>query len=163
MDFKTYNHNFRKFNNNILNNLKNPLSNKNGAQSLRFKSNWPIDKQHQPEANIKQDIKFETLDNYIRRIDNKVDLIKIDVDGYEYKIFRGARNLLTTHRPIIIAEIGHATERVGERVEEMIEFLAKLEYKFHSIKDPKQIILDPMARIQSLPHNSSMNVLLLPE
>jgi FkbM family methyltransferase len=37
----------------------------------------------------------------------RVDLIKIDVEGYEPQVFDGARKLIDDFKPIIIAEFGH--------------------------------------------------------
>lgn len=158
-----------KLNKNIsLNNFSNisvekiALSDKHETQTLRFRSNWPLDNHYQQEANVKQNITLETLDNYVKKMDIKVDLIKIDVDGYEYKIFKGAHHLLKTHKPIICTEIGHTTQRVGDSVEEMIKFLSSLGYNFYSIKDLKQIH-DPMDVIRTLPDNGAMNMMLINE
>lgn len=38
-------------------------------------------------------------------IDNKVDFIKIDVEGYEYNVLMGARGLISKYKPIIMIEI----------------------------------------------------------
>ena len=37
---------------------------------------------------------------------NDVSVIKIDVEGYEYNVLKGAKNLITKHKPVIIIEIG---------------------------------------------------------
>ena len=39
-------------------------------------------------------------------LDVKVDIVKIDVEGYEYKVLNGMRRFLKDQRPTIICEIG---------------------------------------------------------
>ena len=47
-----------------------------------------------------------TLDNFVKEKDiKKVDLVKIDVEGYEKAVFEGAKCLLEKERPVIQCEI----------------------------------------------------------
>mgnify|MGYP001212862772 CR=1 FL=1 len=48
------------------------------------------------------DIKMKTLDSYNF---SKVDLVKIDVDGYEIPLLNGARETLTKNTPVINIEM----------------------------------------------------------
>ena len=47
-----------------------------------------------------------TLDTFIEEnfTENKIDLIKIDVEGFEYQVLIGAKDTLTKYNPIIIIE-----------------------------------------------------------
>jgi FkbM family methyltransferase len=47
-----------------------------------------------------------TLDGYSRRVGACPDLIKIDVEGHEREVLLGAKSLLATTHPIVIAETG---------------------------------------------------------
>ncbi len=47
-------------------------------------------------------INMSTLDEVF--LSNRIDLIKIDVEGYESEVFLGGQNLLTRFKPIILAE-----------------------------------------------------------
>ncbi len=52
------------------------------------------------------DFNVTTLDTFIEEnfTENKIDLIKIDVEGFEYQVLVGAKDTLTKYNPIIIIE-----------------------------------------------------------
>ena len=65
------------------------------------------------------------LDSFV--IDSGIllpDIIKIDVEGYEYQVLQGAMNLINTHRPKIILEV-HSKDLLFE----CHKFLTGLGYK----------------------------------
>ena len=55
-------------------------------------------------AGRRTNIKIETLDNFLFK-NTEVDLIKIDVEGYEEKVVTGAKNLLLNHKPTVVLEV----------------------------------------------------------
>jgi FkbM family methyltransferase len=65
----------------------------------------------------------------------KVDFVKIDVEGYELNVLKGAENLIDKYRPILLIEI-HPIFLInyGHRVEELIEFMENRKYniRFYS-------------------------------
>jgi FkbM family methyltransferase len=72
--------------------------------------------------------KFMLLDDYELP---RVDLIKLDVDGYELKILRGGRETIEAHKPVIIVELGHFTlEYFGHTVGALAQFLIDRGYVF---------------------------------
>lgn len=64
------------------------------------------------------EIKMIRLDDLIKE---KVDVIKIDVEGMEAEVIRGAKNLIEKWRPIIFLEYG-----VNGRDKKMIKFLRRM-------------------------------------
>lgn len=60
--------------------------------------------------NIVDDKEFEfiTIDDFIESQNLKIDLIKIDVDSYEYEVLQGMKNTLANISPIIVIEITDA-------------------------------------------------------
>ena len=74
------------------------------------------------------------LDTYLkeREID-KVSLIKIDVEGYEYNVLKGLENFLTKtkNKPPIICEI--AVPPHGYSISELNDYMIKYGYQAHNI------------------------------
>lgn len=56
-------------------------------------------------------VRVETLDDRIPE-DVKIDLIKIDVEGAEYPVISGGRNLIKRSRPVIIFEHGDSASQL---------------------------------------------------
>lgn len=65
----------------------------------------PYDRPHEEDCQI--EVNTDTLDNILESSPvNKVDLIKIDVEGGELLVLKGAINCLKENKPIIIFEHG---------------------------------------------------------
>ncbi len=61
---------------------------------------------------------------------NKIHLMKIDVEGYDLQVLRGAERLLRTHKPTLFIELDENNLRdQGESATELIEFLSSLGYQ----------------------------------
>lgn len=83
-------------------------------------------------------IEVDTIDNVIsmNEIDH-VDVIKIDIEGYEMHALRGAANLIATQKPKLFIEVGY-TRLInnGTGPNEMVEFLHQFGYTIrHSETD----------------------------
>ena len=59
---------------------------------------------------------------------DRLDFMKIDVEGYELKALRGAEQTIRRHRPIIVTESGILLERYGDSHEDLLAFMAGLNY-----------------------------------
>lgn len=69
-----------------------------------------LDKENAMNDNEKGEVKevkveVTKLDNYFENIDTKIAIIKIDVEGHEYEVLKGAENLLERYGPDLIVEI----------------------------------------------------------
>jgi FkbM family methyltransferase len=77
-----------------------------------------------------QDGKPVRLEVSCERLDDALDadyvpkLIKIDVEGAEHKVLRGASELLRRHRPLLLLEHGRQSLAYGDTSEEVFEVLA---------------------------------------
>lgn len=57
------------------------------------------------------------------------DFIKIDVEGYEFDVLRGARDTLEQYRPVLMIEENHLCQRYGHKEYEVSDFLLSMGYK----------------------------------
>jgi FkbM family methyltransferase len=58
----------------------------------------------------------------------KTSLIKCDVEGFELKVFYGAKNIIEEARPIIIAEVGNPSPE-GRESGSLFKFFRDMKYK----------------------------------
>lgn len=72
-------------------------------------------------------VQIETLDKATADID-AIEMIKIDVEGFEINVLRGAGELIARHQPIIVFE-QHAKE-FHDGTTESLSFLRELGYRF---------------------------------
>jgi FkbM family methyltransferase len=110
-----------------------------------------------------EEIELQTLDVYFNKSDiGSLDFVKVDVDGYEVKVIRGARNTLSKFQPQMIVEFGRATlKRRGETVEELLRELEQLGYDFYS-EDGSRHYSDRKSFFKDLPRDSVSNILCVP-
>jgi FkbM family methyltransferase len=78
--------------------------------SLQMRVNWHHLEAVAPEVSGPAhddlvSVPMETVDDLCRRRDFRPDLIKIDVEGFEFPVLAGSANVLRTHRPQLLLEI----------------------------------------------------------
>ncbi|MBF0195702.1 MAG: FkbM family methyltransferase [Magnetococcales bacterium] len=74
-----------------------------------------------------------TLDEFVikEKID-RVDFIKMDVDGNEIRVLRGASNVLEKFKPTFIFEIApYALAEAGFSIDELLDIFTKMGYSLH--------------------------------
>ena len=55
---------------------------------------------------VREEIPLITLDSFFKEQKlSRIDFIKVDVEGHEMSVLKGARNLLETHSPAIMIEV----------------------------------------------------------
>ena len=83
-----------------------------------------------PNVNINSDYsitKSIVLDEY--NFSSKIDLIKLDVQGWEKKVLIGATNLLKKHKPILIVEFERfQLEKLNTSCKELFDFIREQDY-----------------------------------
>lgn len=89
------------------------------------------DKKGRSEINSakEQRVKTVSLNTYIKR--RKVDLIKIDVEGAEYRVIKGADEIIKKNKPRILLEL-HKNERIenfNHSPNDVIEMIEGLGYE----------------------------------
>ncbi|WP_244834810.1 FkbM family methyltransferase [Clostridium sp. BJN0001] len=113
-----------------INNIDNKVFLKNCALSNEecYGNLEIIDKNNWGSNKIKYDkngfIQVKTLDDIMLPLNKKIGLIKVDVEGMEYLVLKGAEKIIAKYRPILCVEI--LTEI---KYKEITEYLKKYGYK----------------------------------
>ena len=106
------------------------LSDKEGESSFQFVKNAPAysgleKRKYSVDKPDIEEIKVElkSLDSVVPE-SQKIDFIKIDVEGGEYDVLKGAKRILKTNKPTIIFEFGKgASEYYGTIPEDLFSFV----------------------------------------
>jgi FkbM family methyltransferase len=87
---------------------------------------------------VKTSCSISTLDAFVESRHLPLpDFIKIDVEGAEIKVFRGARKTIERSRPVIYFEVSKTLWRkIGTSAQEGFEFLDSLGYKLFKDQTP---------------------------
>lgn len=106
-------------------------------------------------------VQLRTLDNLAREQGlNNLRLIKIDVEGAELHVLRGAQDLLTRSRPAILLEVFPAALlRMQSTATDIDNLLRSFNYSFYSI-DAVTAQWQAVAKLDSIHHCT--NILALP-
>lgn len=83
------------------------------------------------DGGVAVDVEVSTIDEICRRQGiNRVDLIKIDVEGFEYKALTGASEIIRKSRPLIWFELNpEAQQRAGVSIGELFRLFENLGYR----------------------------------
>jgi FkbM family methyltransferase len=102
-----------------------------------------------------------TLDQFAKqRSLQRIDLIKLDVDGNEWPVLWGAAQTIARFKPTIIMEFSLDYDK--ESFAEILTFLRQLDYVARSLRDHKALPLELAPLRRFIPLNGSINVQLDP-
>lgn len=111
-----------------------------------------------------EEINAKSIDGMLGKEIERIDLIKIDIQGFELTAFKGMQNLLAKQNNIkIIAEYWpHGFKRAGTSAIEFYDFFDKLNYQFKLIDEGKISLLDRNYIVENndKPFEFSFNVLI---
>jgi FkbM family methyltransferase len=76
-------------------------------------------------------VKVIKLDNFIAMHHiPKIDLVKIDVEGFELNVLKGAENIIKQHQPTLFIELDdNNLKQQGQSARELVEFVVNLGYQ----------------------------------
>jgi FkbM family methyltransferase len=111
-------------------------------------------------------IRFTSLDGYCSETAiQRIDLIKVDVDGWDHDVIRGGRRLLQERRPLLFCEFcAWALAARGDRIDAYVDTLLELGYD-RCLVAGRQSFEATLGRLRSegwFARYVSSNLLLLP-
>lgn len=83
---------------------------------------------------------FICVDDFVKDRNLTVDLIKIDVDSYDYEVLQGAKSFLESQNPIVVVELNHALGKRGYQKEDGLNFMNDLGYQLLHFYDQDNYI-----------------------
>lgn len=101
-----------------------------------------------------------TLDSVVFSLNlSRVDLIKLDIDGFECRMMRGASDVLTRWHPVLVMELApYALEEQGASLHELIELLKSHGYALFELSKNRPIVMDADHLTKEIPPGASLNV-----
>ncbi len=80
------------------------------------------------------DVPMRSVDNLCAELGFRPDLVKVDVEGYELGVLRGAREILGALQPLLFLELHpDHLRRLGHSPRQVVELLAGLGYRFRGL------------------------------
>lgn len=141
--FEPNEHNYKKCLKNIsLNNFKNLRIENLALGESKFQTSIKVRDQHNQGMNRVEldkagEIQGTSLDEWAAANNQqKVHLIKIDVEGYELKVLKGAAATIAACRPKLFIELDdNNLKHYGDSAKSLLEFLWTFEYKVTDFKE----------------------------
>lgn len=133
-------------------------------------SSWPLrggddlhDK-HRGQAMSTQGGVKRSLDSVLREQGvARVDLVKLDVDGFECEVLAGAERLLTHDRPVFIMELSpYVLEERGVSLERLLQFFVPRGYRFCREHDEAPLPENPAVLAALIGDGASINAIAKP-
>lgn len=102
----------------------------NSKSNSKIRSSWIVNKSDRLADEMDENFQGSVvnLDDFFEGLD-KLNLLKIDVDGFDYRVLQGSKKLISIHKPIVFIELGEIDlQKNNNSIEDIINFFSELEY-----------------------------------
>jgi FkbM family methyltransferase len=103
------------------------LSNKNGVHVDTIYKIWS------QQLTEKKEFNFTTIDSFVLEKNIKPNLIKIDVDSYDFEVLQGSKETLIKHEPSIVVELNDGLGIRGASPKMAIDFMKSINYSVRNV------------------------------
>ena len=124
-----------------------PLSNKRKSAEFFIPANGDspgatlVKGDHIPNGWIPVKVSTDSLDSILKDIKKPIKAIKIDVEGHELEVLKGANCILEKNKPLIVVEC-EQRHLIGRKIEEVFEWIISMGYTGKFVCNNKLIPLD---------------------
>lgn len=119
--------------------VKTFLSDKPGETKVELqKTGWNTTLTEAKTDGSGQKLQFQTLDQVVQGLTRqaRIKLLKVDTEGYDLRILRGAAGILERDRPVIAFELNRENvEPLGDSVGDFYDYLVNLGYHHFILND----------------------------
>ena len=130
-------------------------------------SSWPLTgneglhAKHQGQAMPTNTARAASIDRILAEMGNPVvQLVKLDVDGFETDVLRGATLLLRDSRPVFLMELSpYVLDERGSSLEELLACFAPHDYRFYHERSERMLPLAPDELRHLVGDGASINVI----
>lgn len=145
-------------------------ANSEGSRPPMLYSSWPLKddedlhRLHQGRLKTTTGASVRTLDSALAAINlTRLDCVKVDIDGAECAMLRGARTVLTRWQPVIIMELSpYVLEEQKASLGELLHLLKDYGYALHEASSDKVLEMDEAKLNAVIPPGASVNVVARP-
>jgi FkbM family methyltransferase len=138
-----------------------------GEPTPSLYSSWPrrneegLHQFHQGRMMSTRGAEARTLDSLVQSLGlQRVDCIKVDIDGFECVMFRGAKQILERWHPTLIMELApYQLEEQGASLEELLQLLGEHRYRLLTLSHLTHLTMNPTELRRLIPVGSSLNVI----
>lgn len=131
-------------------------------------SSWPLTEnedlhaKHLGQAMPTNSARARSVDGLLAELGNpSVQLIKMDVDGFETEVLRGCIALLRDHRPTFLMELSpYVLEERGSSLEELLSHFEPYGYRFFHERTERELPSSARELRQLVGDGESMNVIV---
>jgi len=145
------------------------LSDSDGGVPDRFHSSWNLKKDgdHPIHGGVLHSLKHaerSTLDGLVQEIRlGRLDVVKLDVDGFEYRILKGGRETLKRFKPSIVLELTPYTlEEQGDSLSLLLDLLIEEGYELWSETGKHRLPMNSDALRARIPRKGGINAIAAP-